>query len=209
MTSKISSQAFKDWCASRVANIKEHVFVHDILERNGAKVDPRDDREFQFSCPFHGVDRKPSARYYPGNDRSEAGVWCYVCQEPWDAIALWKKFNGLDDQPFTQILRSIESAYGLSVPEMPRGVEDVFADPVPEDSEGYEKALQVCESRLLFARPTYQKLGDMTGYLSASSVIDKLRFRVEKKTLTPSKAEAILWQLIEKIGEKVRSCPDA
>ncbi len=109
----------KAWIAQRVEAIKEHVSAHDVLRRGGVNLGKGDNEEEQFSCPFHGQDRRPSARVYPADANNPSHAWCFVCQERWDAITLWRKFNGGEDRHFTQILSEIERAYGLETPELP------------------------------------------------------------------------------------------
>jgi hypothetical protein len=51
--------------------------------------------EAQFSCPFHGADNKPSARYY----RATKSCYCWVCRKKWDVVGFVREkeslsFNG-------------------------------------------------------------------------------------------------------------------
>lgn len=39
--------------------------------------------EQQISCPFHGSDSKPSARYYPESN----SMYCFTCKKSWDVIS--------------------------------------------------------------------------------------------------------------------------
>lgn len=199
-------QARRQWMQERIENIHRHVTAYDVLLRGGVSL-KGGDREEQFSCPFHGVDRRPSARVYPDSPSSPSHAWCFKCQERWDAIALWRKFNQLDDAPFGQVLASIEQAYALDAPPFP---EDGYTPPDEEEDEDYqeyEMLLDVCERRLKECRPAYQKLGDMLGFLNASTILDRVSYRVQRKTLRPDKAVKVLRELLDRIGAKVRSAP--
>jgi hypothetical protein len=202
-------EARKEWYRRRVAAIHERVTAYDVLRLNGIALDQiADDRPEQISCPFHGEDKKPSARIYPADNDSHSHVWCYVCQEPrWDAVGLWRKFNG--DLTFSQALASLEKSFSLETPEVPKGL-DPEEGPSEDDValEHFKRAYMFCESRLISQKATYKKLGDMAGYLSAGSVLDKVRFRVDARLWTPKHGEEILDQLLERIREKVRQCPD-
>jgi hypothetical protein len=48
----------------------------------------------------------------------------------------------------------------------------------------------------------------MVGYLSAGSVLDKVRFRVDSNLWSPDKGIQVLEQLLDKIREKVSQCPE-
>lgn len=204
----------KRWFIKRVQQIHQMVSAYDILRHNNVDLNQAgDETEEQISCPFHGEDRKPSARVYPsggGDDHSH--VWCFVCQQPhWDAIGLWRMFNGGPDNcGFSQALTGIERAFGLSTPEAPTGVfEDGPEKPLEDQAALSEfKARYVqAESRLLSCRAAYQYLQDMRGYLAAGSALDKIRARVGTQKWKPEKGTSALVSLLDKIGEKVRRCP--
>jgi len=202
-------QLWREWVRQRIENIHEQITVYDVLRHVGADLrQTGSDDEEQFSCPFHGADRKPSARVYPEEGQSKSHAWCYVCQERWDAISVWQKaYSGDGEGGFTRSLLGIEQAFGLTVPEMPS--EAVYrAEVVDEDLEEFEALHGVCEVRLKGARKAYRQLDDLVGYLLASQVLDKLRYRVTKSQTTPRRAVLVLRQLMDKIGEKIRQCPD-
>lgn len=202
-----AEQARRAWVAQRIENIHQHVTAYDVLARNNVVLRYGDDREEQFSCPFHGRDRRPSARVYPVSARSPSHAWCFVCQERWDAITLWSKFNQFDDKPFTVVLSDIERAFQIPVPEMSADahlVEDTSGVALEEFDALYE----VAERRLKNAAPAFKYLDDLTGFLKAGSVLDKLRYRVDECVVKPSRGEQVLRQLLERIAAKERQCPE-
>lgn len=97
--------------------VLEKVDLAELLLGYGVRFtyDPRGVEEVQFQCPFHGVDKKPSARLY----RSTQTCYCWFCGKRWDVISfimdreklhflealkfLIKKFNidisGIPDEP--------------------------------------------------------------------------------------------------------------
>src|SRR5574343_824433 len=90
------------WIQERVAAIRATVSAYDVLRKFGVKLHHAgENRIEQFSCPFHGKDTKPSARIYPAGPTGPSHAWCFVCQERWDAITLWRKFND-PTVPFTR-----------------------------------------------------------------------------------------------------------
>ncbi len=198
-----AQQAWREWLSERVATIHSRVTVHDVLRHGGVEL--QGDGEEQFSCPFHGVDTKPSARVYPENAQSRSHAWCFVCQERWDAITLWKKFHG-DDKGFSRVIWEMERAFGITTPEMPTEAKRVQKR-VDTRMESFNSLYEASERRLRGAREAYQHLGDLKGYLSAGQVLDRLRYRVNNQKMSSEQGEKILRELLDRIAEKVRSCP--
>lgn len=204
------TRARQEWYSQRAQQILRMVSAYDVLRLNGVDLSGSDTQEAQFSCPFHGMDRRPSARIYPDSATGPSHVWCFVCQEKrWDAIGLWRKYNGGEDTPFGRVLSQMEKAYNLPAIEMPREIGGSAPSTHDEqEMEAFETLYTACENRLRRGREAYQKLSDMVGFLSASSILDKLRYRVDQRQTTPQRACTTLKQLLERIGEKVRACPE-
>jgi len=184
------------WMKDRVENIHNQVSAADVLSHHGIVLRKHGNQEEQFSCPFHGEDKKPSARYYPQNRNGLSGVWCFVCREQWDAIGLWKKFNG--ETKFSELLFHIEKAFGITPPEahIP-SIEDEY-DPLKEE---VEDLLEVCENRLREERDRF----DMQTHLKLGSILDQLRYAVERGALPLGETKVCLERVLGKIGEKIRT----
>lgn len=190
-------EIYKTWRQQRVANIHEHVTAADVLSRNNVDLRRHGDQEEQISCPFHGEDVKPSARYFPESGDSRSHVWCYVCRENWDAIGLWQKFSGA--AKFTEALHEVERAFHLTVPES-----GIKAKGKPENTELKEEVLSLfkkCEDMLRMERNTLL----MTTHLRFGAILDQLWFGLEKSLMPLEDLRARLRQVIVKIGEKVRA----
>jgi hypothetical protein len=188
------------WIQARIEVIRKGVTAQDILRRNGIKLRGNGDREEQFACPFHGRDNKPSARVYPETVRGPSHVWCFVCQERWDVISLWKKF-GSSDAKFTQTLGEIERAFGILPPERPPADTGEIGDEEDPVLLEVDMLFHVCESRLKDGRNSF----DMKSYLTLGMILDRLYFQVEEGIVKPPKAIEILKTVLNKIGEKVRA----
>jgi len=197
-----NEEMIKAWYAMRRATIHEQITAHDILRMNGVTFRHTSDREEQFSCPFHGKDAKPSARVYPAKADSRSHVWCYVCQKSWDAISLWKKYSG-DENGHHRILTEMEKHLGITPPKVPEGTHDLpQVDTRAKDL--FTTLLDLCEHRLRTARDSYFSQEDMAGFLIAGSILDKLTFRIAEGKLAYEKANELLKQLIDKIGDRIR-----
>lgn len=192
------SEAYRQWMRGRLDAIHAAVSAYDVLQANGVRLRFGGTRPEQISCPFHGKDNHPSARYHP-EGTSRAGVWCFVCNERWDAIGLWKQFNAFEGS-FGSLLRSIERAYGIEVPEVPA---EVAQEEAKEDEELLQLFL-VCERRLRQAKRAFT----LPSYLTVSSILDKLYYRLEHGQVLLPDAKATLYRVLDKIGQKERECPD-
>lgn len=197
-------KALKEWIRRRIGNIHEHVTVYDVLSRRDVSL-PFEGRPVQFSCPFHGRDTSPSARAYPESNEGPSHVWCFVCQERWDVISLWRKFEG-GEKKFTRSLSEIEQAFALDRPAFPEGVEGFTADSeeLPEQNfEMFQRLYRACDQRLREAKVVY----DMQGYLKAVTVLERVYNQVMHSKLPLEEGERVLRVLLDKIGERLRSCP--
>jgi len=197
-------EARNEWFHQRVEQVHSKVSVFDVLRVNGAGLSQlSDDQEEQISCPFHGADNKPSARVYPSDARSHSHVWCFVCRERWDAIELWKKFNGGEEKKFGRVIAEIEKAFGLEVPDVPKGQAIKKATQEEQDLAEFDTLYVVCERRLKEARKAF----DMTGFYKLGSALDRLATRVTNRRMVAGDGTKVLRQVLTKIGEKERACP--
>jgi hypothetical protein len=206
---ELGRKLLREWIQQRIGKIHERVTLHDVLRRNGVELE-YEDRPTQFACPFHGKDNRPSARAYPESGTGPSHAWCFVCQERWDAISVWKKFNGGTDKKFTRILTEIEQAFGLDQPAFPDGLQSVSQEAVDaqaaeDDLEPFNKLASICERRLLEAKPVYAT--DMRGYLMAASLLERVTTRVLDRRMGQPEGEQRLRALLDSIGKRVRSCP--
>lgn len=186
------------WMQLRIDAIHDRVTAHEVLRQFGVKLRYHgSEHEEQFSCPFHGKDNKPSARVFPARDGKPSGVWCFVCQERWDSIALWRKFTD-ESLPFRQTLASMERDYGIPVPEAPRMAQDRTAKPnIPE---GHQKLLDACEARLRASKQSFEP----RAHLTLGVLLDRIRVQMESHALPLPEAEKRLRAILDKIGERVR-----
>lgn len=192
---------FRDWYDARIAAVHDHVSAYDVLNRYGVKLRYGGGRGEQMFCPFHGNTKTMAAKYHPKDVRSPDHVWCFVCNERWDCIKLFQKFENLTADKFTVVLRSLERAYGIIPPERPPSSSD---EPDDHETEEIDVEFAVAESRLKYARKAF----DMKGYLTVGSILDRLRWQFENQKVLPSTVHVTLVKVLDKIGQKARSCPE-
>jgi hypothetical protein len=198
-----SKKARTAWLKLRAHAIKDRVEAFDVLRLHKVELVHRGTRPESFSCPFHGADRHPSCRYHPRDGRDSSHVWCFVCQELWDPITLWRKFNGDGDiqQGFSRALTEMERHFGVTPPPMPK-VEDID---VPDEDDPVvvevKQLFEVCEARLRENRQSFA----VKSFLTLCVLLDRLyrSYRIGK--LTPADTRHHLRRMLDKIGEKIRA----
>jgi hypothetical protein len=191
---------FRDWMQARIETIHQRVSASDVLSRYGTKLRYSGGRPEQMFCPFHGNTRTPAARYHPRDVRSPDHVWCFVCNERWDCIALFKKFENLTSEKFSAVLRGLERAYGIMPPESPPVLDD---EPDDHERQEIDELFETCDFRLKKARKAFE----MKSFFTVGSILDRLRWQFDNGTVLAPTARATLRKVLDKIGEKVRACP--
>ena len=81
--------------------------------------DPRNSTETQYHCPFHGEDRKPSARLY----RDTNNCFCWYCRKSWDPVSFIIEKEGFS---FSEAVRFITKKYNVDLSGIPDGPNLVF-----------------------------------------------------------------------------------
>lgn len=77
---------------------------------------PKSLSEAQFQCPFHGKDKKPSARFY----KNTKSAWCWTCQKRWDLIGFVME---KEQAGFISAIKILIDKYNIdtsSIPETPK-----------------------------------------------------------------------------------------
>lgn len=195
-------EAWRIWMAQRTEAIHQRVSAHDVLSRNGVKLRYSNGEE-QISCPFHGQDKRPSARVYPESGRSRSHVWCFVCNQRWDCITLWKKFGGNEEAKFGSVVREMESEFGIVPPEAPSDAAGYEPEEDPAELE-VQRLLHMCETRL----KTQIRAFDMQGFFRLGVALDRVHHQVGNGLLPNERALEVLRQILDKISDKVKSCPE-
>jgi hypothetical protein len=90
--------------------IKENVSLGDMFKTDGFITGLLE--EEQLSCPFHGADRKKSARYYRETDTS----YCWVCKEKLDVISYIQKKEGFS---FNDAIKYLIKTYRIDISRLP------------------------------------------------------------------------------------------
>jgi len=201
---KEKNETFSRWNKQRLDTLRAAVSAHDVLRHFGVSLKSgTSTSEEQISCPFHGDDKKPSARVYPEGGSSPSGVYCWTCQKRWDIVSLWKNFHGDETMKFGVALRGLEKAFGIVAPDAPEYdyIEDGVDEAKEEKLDEVYQLLHVCENRLKEGKPCF----DMRGFLTIGKLLDSLYHALERELITPEDAEKRARLILDKIGEKIRS----
>ncbi|MBD3261053.1 MAG: hypothetical protein GF334_05125 [Candidatus Altiarchaeales archaeon] len=116
--------------------ILEHVTLKDILKDEGKILG--EISEEQFSCSFHGADRKKSARYYEETDSS----YCWTCKKKWDLFAHIGQREALS---FSETLRYLIKKYRIDTSKLP----DIQGT---HQRQKERKAVKIDERKILVAK---------------------------------------------------------
>jgi DNA primase len=102
-----------EWIRRRSDAVEQTYDTYDVLTENGIEIPDRN-TDFQISCPFHGPDRRPSARYYGSS--SKPHFHCYTCKFHAGPIDLYAKFKNVH---FMDALKELERRFQIKVPRRP------------------------------------------------------------------------------------------
>ena len=102
--------------------ILEKTEFSNVLQDYGAEFvfNPSKAEEVQLRCPFHGNDRKPSARFY----KETQSMFCWVCHKRWDVIEF---IIDKENASFIQALNILVRKYQIdtsSIPDDPEFVQE-------------------------------------------------------------------------------------
>lgn len=179
--------------------MRETYSTYDVLVERGVNNVPDPSTPTQISCPFHGPDRKPSARYYPKSGSKHDYVRCYKCRENWDAIGLYAKFKGIR---FMDALVELERRFKIRVPRRPEESEivepsDRGAAYVSDKWADIPRVLAILESKLLRIR---DRCG-MSDYVKFCRVIDAVSWDFDKLGKGTPEMTAALKKVMERMDE--------
>ncbi len=138
--------------------VQEKVDLGDVLQDYGAHFvyNPSKAEEVQLRCPFHGDDRKPSARYY----KDSQSMFCWVCHKRWD---LFEFIMDKEQTHFIHALKILVNKYKLDTSSIPDDPEFVQEKVKKSSQEDFDNALFGGEDILV----------DLTGQKSELSMMSK------------------------------------
>lgn len=94
--------------------ILKKVTLQDVMRELSMITGDRD--EEQYSCSFHGVDRKKSARYYKETDTA----YCWACHKRWD---LFDFIREKENFTFKETIEYLIKRYRVNISHLPDMVE--------------------------------------------------------------------------------------
>jgi hypothetical protein len=199
-----SNPEIREWIQRRVAAVRESYSAYTCLSEKGIEL-PDESTPFQVSCPFHGADNTPSARYYPREGGKHDYLRCFKCRENWDCINLIAKFQGLR---FMDALQNLERRFRIKIPQRPEAPEiveptDRSSSYVSDQWNDVPRMLKLLDGKLARIK---SKCG-LPDYIKFCRVMDAVEWDFNKmnKSLPPM-ADA-LKKLLEKMDE-VMQLPD-
>ena len=198
---ELDKTALQEWINRRAGAVREAYSAFQALMDRGVDSIPDETTPTQIACPFHGVDAKPSARYYPKSGVRHDYVRCYKCRENWDCINLHAKFHGFR---WMDALVDLERKLRIKVPRRPDGppiVEpaDRRSDYVSDQWYDVPRVLALVEAKLLRVR-SHMSLVDYTKYCR---LLDAIEYDFNKTGKPTDEMVAVLKKAMLRIDESV------
>jgi hypothetical protein len=203
---ELEQTKFQEWVKQRSDAVRDVYTAFDCLQENGHGEHLSDDiTATQISCPFHGADRRPSARYYPASSRGSSSVRCFKCQESWDSINLYAKFKNLR---YMDALSSLEKRFRIKIPRRPDST--VLPDVVTKGNHYVSEkwgdvptVLTLLEKKLVRVKP---KSG-FNDYVKFCRVIDAVTYDFERSKTSNDDMVKILLKTMSMMDD-IMSIPD-
>lgn len=184
----------------RADRINERVDMGSLMLDYGYEVVPDDFREQQYRCDLHGMDNKPSARFYPRTN----STFCFACQKSRGPIDLVMDKEGL---AFGQALDRLEKANRL--PPLP------WPDEVPPEEQLDEiEAIQHAGSSFTEEYRSLNRFLDMLisdrdldlpTLLKYTEALDRIGYGFHKEEWSEDQGKRALRKLHGAVVEAVRA----
>lgn len=187
---------------ARADRVLEEVNLGEILQEYGYDVVPDRMREQQFSCDLHGIDNKPSARFY-GHDNT---TYCWVCRKKRDAINYVMEKELME---FPDAVRYLEDRLGLDRLEWNEDENRPLTVDEVAQVEAEEKAAATYDSekdrlhRFLDTLTSERELGVST-LLAFWEAFDRVDYGVARQNWGDEKGISALKRLRERVMEKLK-----
>jgi hypothetical protein len=183
------SDSEKRLIKQRVAAVNSVFTAFDALNENGVIITDRGS-PIQISCvlPQHGPDKKPSARYYPGEGGEIPHFYCFKCKVRMNSVEIHAKSKGIT---FFQALSELEKRFDIKPPKK----SDQIDDNKPK-IDVVARLFPLAEKKL---RNIRNKCG-MNDYIKICRTLDSIDWDLRHGNGKPTpEMEAALKQILEKI----------
>lgn len=187
---------------ARAERIKTECDLGVLLQDYGYAVVPDRHREQQFACDLHGVDHKPSARFYGHNNTT----YCWVCQKTRDPISYVMEKELIT---FREAIDLLEKKLRLG----PLPWSDEYQRPIAVEDEisKIEKARTVvtyeqAKLRLskILSTLTAEREFNSSSLLAFWEVFDRVDYGVARENWEEHKGAAAMEGLRERLMKKLR-----
>jgi len=148
--------------------LTEHSTIEQLVNQN---------EPTQIPCPFHGPDNKPSARYYP--DDGSGHVYCFVCRENWDSIALYSRFNSIS---YGQATVQLANRFGIDL-DIKGEEEEKKQSPIDK----IKKKLKAVDKKIYRVRDKCS----LIEYTKICMIYDHIFFDVKRSVISSATDEAL------------------
>lgn len=180
--------ALQEWIRQRVDTVQNRYTTYDALVEFGVElVDSYTDIQISCIYPQHGVDAKPSSRFY-GGPGSESRFWCYKCKKMARGVDIYAQFKNLS---FMESLARLENRFSIQPPKLSG---ESFDTP-KEKTRTIPQKLKFLEEKLIRQRDKIP-LTDLVKYFR---VLDAVRWDFDKE----GKVEVSMHEILEIVDQRV------
>lgn len=187
---------------ARAERIKEECDLGVLLQEYGYAVVPDRQREQQFACDLHGIDAKPSARFYGHNNTT----YCWVCQKTRDPISYVMEKELLN---FRDAIEHLEKRLGL--PPLPWSDEHqrpvTAQDEIAQIEADAAKTSYTDEKERMnkfLTTLTNERELNQNAILAFWEVFDRVDYGVARENWTEAKGVAALQGLRQRVMDKLK-----
>lgn len=187
----------------RAERISKHVDLGQLLSEYNYEIIPDDHREQQFRCDLHGIDNKPSARFYPETN----STFCFACGKARDPVSFIMDKEGLE---FRQACELLEKRANLApLPwkeeeEAPLDTTEAEIEDLSHVSRNFGQEWYREDRRLQIAID--EKALSLGDSLKFATALDRIRFGVRKQGWSEGQGKTMLLKLRERLTAAMKAC---
>jgi hypothetical protein len=173
--------SLQDWVRRRVSAVLKVYTAYDALTEHGHEIPDRHG-DFQLSCPMHGPDTRPSARYYGAGPTPH--FHCFTCKIHENGVGLYARFKGIK---FMQALSDLEKRFSIKTPQKPESVG--IKDPAERGQHYQSEAWQDVPRMLLLLEKKLNRLRDkiaLVDFVKFCTVLDRVQWDLDHNGNKPT-----------------------
>lgn len=168
----------KQELTERISNVNKAYSAFTALQEVGITISNPSNDESIF-CPFHDNKNTTAARYYGSDQTVTPHVYCFVCKQRWESVAIFAKSKRIK---FIEALQKLEKRFGI----IPRAYKEQDNNIESHDKkfgqrssqwDDVERSIKIMESKLIRHRT---QLGFLN-YTRYNYILNLIEYDYKKK----------------------------